>query len=149
MSDFALSRRGVVRGSVVTVVGGVAGYLLARGSAAARMPAGTTAANAYGAPAGTGRRLLAPLDSVPRGGGLIVKDPPVVLTRTAADDVHAFSAVCTHQGCTVATVAGGTIDCPCHGSRFDAATGAVRTGPATSPLPQVAVVVQGGQVYTA
>jgi Rieske Fe-S protein len=148
MSEFTLSRRGLVRGTMVTAVGGVAGYLLTRGSAAARTPPGTTAANAYGAPVGTGGRLLSPLDGIPRGGGVILKDPAVVLTRTAADDVHGFSAICTHQGCSVAAVAGGTIDCPCHGSRFDATTGAVRTGPATSPLPPVAVVVRDGKVYT-
>jgi Rieske Fe-S protein len=26
-------------------------------------------------------------------------------------------------------------DCPCHGSRFDGATGAVLEGPAVEPLP--------------
>jgi Rieske Fe-S protein len=148
MSEFALSRRGIVRGSVVAVVGGVAGYLAARTSAAARTPAGTTAANAYAAPAATGGRPLVSLEAIPRDGGVILSNPAVVVTRTAGGDVHAFSAVCTHQGCTVASVAGGTIDCPCHGSRFDAATGAVRAGPATRPLPPVAVVVRAGQVYT-
>jgi Rieske Fe-S protein len=78
---------------------------------------------------------------------VILTDPAIVLTRTATDAVHGFSAVCTHQGCTVAAVQGGTIDCPCHGSRFDATTGAVRTGPAPSPLPPVAVVVRSGNVY--
>jgi Rieske Fe-S protein len=148
MSEFALSRRGVVLGSVVTAIGGVAGYLAARASAAARTPPGTTAANAYGAPAATGGRLLVPLEGIPRGGGVILKDPAVVLTRTATDDVRAFSAVCTHQGCTVAAVTGGTIDCPCHGSRFDALTGAVSAGPATTPLPPVTVDVRAGKVYT-
>ena len=149
MSEFALSRRGVVRGSVVVAIGGVVGYLAGHTSTAARTPAGTTAANAYGAPAGTGGRLLVVLDGVPRGGGVILKDPAVVVTRTVTDDVHVFSAVCTHQGCTVAAVTGGTIDCPCHGSRFDATTGAVRAGPAPRPLPPVAVVVRAGKVYTA
>ena len=148
MSEFALSRRGIVRGSVVAVVGGVAGYLAARTSAAARAPAGTTAANAYAAPAATGGRVLVSLEAIPRGGGVILSNPAVVVTRTAGGDVHAFSSVCTHQGCTVAAVTGGTIDCPCHGSRFDATTGAVRAGPAPSPLPPVAVVVRAGQVYT-
>jgi len=71
-----------------------------------------------------------------------------VLTRTVDGELHAFSAVCTHQGCTVDRVADGTIDCPCHGSRFDALTGAVTHGPATIPLPPVAVVVRDGQVYS-
>ncbi len=148
MSERVLSRRGAIRATAVMAVGSVAGYLAARGSAAARTPPGTTAANAYGPPAGSGGRLLASLDGIPQGGGVILKDAPIVLTRTATGELHAFSAVCTHQGCTVAAVTGGTIDCPCHGSRFDAATGAVRTGPAARPLPPVAVVVRGGKVYT-
>jgi Rieske Fe-S protein len=84
---------------------------------------------------------------VPAGGGIVVGKEAVVLTRTASGDVHAFSAVCTHQGCTVDRVAAGTIDCPCHGSRFDANTGAVRAGPASRPLPAVAVQVRDGGIY--
>jgi Rieske Fe-S protein len=147
MSDRVLSRRGVLRGSLVTLVGVVAGYLAVRTSGVARGERGTTAANAYGAPAGGAGRLLLALDQVPRGGGVILRDADVVLTRTADGDVHAFTAVCTHQGCTVDTVADGTIDCPCHGSRFDADTGAVRRGPAARPLAPVAVVVRAGNVY--
>ncbi len=148
MSDRVLSRRTALRGSFVTVLGGVAGYLVARNSAAARAKAGTTAANAYGATAGQGGRLLAALDQVPRGGGVILSSEPVVLTRTPADEVYAFSAVCTHQGCTVDKVVDGTIDCPCHGSRFDANTGAVVSGPASRALPSIPVVVRAGSIYT-
>jgi len=147
MTDLRLSRRGVLRGSMVTALGAVGGYLVARTSAAARSARGTTAANAYGPPT-TSRRLLIRLDRVPRGGGVVLTGDDVVVTRTVAGDVHAFSAICTHQGCTVATVAGGTIDCPCHGSRFDAVTGAVRRGPADRPLAAVAVVVRAGNVYS-
>lgn len=148
MSDLALSRRGVVRGALVTALGAVAGYLAARNSAAARAGRGTTAANAYGPPPDQGERLLLPLDQVPRVGGVVLADEEIVLTRTSTDEVHGFSAVCTHQGCLVDTVADGTIDCPCHGSRFDAATGAVRAGPATRALPEVPVVVRAGNVYS-
>jgi len=146
MTDLLLSRRGVLRGSLVTALGAVAGYLVARTSAAARSGRGTAAANAYGP--STTPRLLIRLDRVPRGGGVVLTGADVVVTRTVAGDVHAFSAICTHQGCTVATVAGGTIDCPCHGSRFDAVTGAVRHGPADRPLAAIAVVVRAGNVYS-
>ena len=148
MSDLVLSRRGVLRGSLVTVVGVVAGFLAVRAAGVARGERGTTAANAYG-PTTTGpERLLIPLDEVPPGGGVILPDDDVVLSRSVDGELHAFSAVCTHQGCTVGTVADGTIDCPCHGSRFDALTGAVRNGPAARPLEPVTVVVLGGNVYT-
>ena len=148
MAIEVLSRRGVLRGAAAAGVGALAGYLVARSSAAASANRETTAANAYGAPAAKSGRLLSSLDRVPRGGGLVLPGAAIVLTRTAAGDVHGFSAVCTHQGCTVATVADGTIDCPCHGSRFDATTGAVVNGPAARQLPPVTVVVRAGNVYS-
>ena len=106
--------------------------------------AGTVAANAYGATPAGGRRLAA-LADIPPGGGVILADEGVVLVRGEGDDVHAFSATCTHQGCPVAEVTDGRIICPCHGSVFDAETGS-RRGPAPSPLESIDVVVQGGDV---
>ena len=47
--------------------------------------------------------------------------------------------MCTHRGCLVATVADGTINCTCHGSKFSIDDGSVVNGPATSPLGTVAV----------
>ena len=90
--------------------------------------------------------MLVALDRVPVGGGVILGKEKVAVNRPAPDHVRAFSAVCTHQGCTVDTVTAGTIDCLRHGSSFDAATGAVRLGPAARPLPTVAVVVRSGEV---
>nr|WP_272955452.1 Rieske (2Fe-2S) protein [Pedococcus badiiscoriae] len=91
---------------------------------------------------------MARLDQVPSRGGLVVGNDSIVLTRGAGEDVHGFSAICTHQGCPVSSVAAGAIVCPCHGSRFDATSGAVIAGPATRPLPAVPVVVRDGVVYT-
>jgi Rieske Fe-S protein len=147
MPELVLSRRGVLRGSLVVGVGVIAGYLAVRASGVGGGDRGSSAANAYGPPTAAAGRLLIRLDDVPPGGGVILRGDEIVLTRTSAGDVHAFSAVCTHQGCTVDTVAEGTIDCPCHGSRFDADTGAVSNGPAASPLPPVAVVVRAGDVF--
>jgi Rieske Fe-S protein len=148
VTAFALTRRGVLRGALVAAVGAVAGFLAGRASPATGARPGTTAANAYGpAAGGTGTALL-PLDRLPAGGGVVLERPAIVLTRGQGDDVHAFSAVCTHQGCTVDRVADGTIDCPCHGSRFDAITGAVVQGPAQKALPAVAISVRQGTIYT-
>jgi Rieske Fe-S protein len=144
----ALSRRSLLRGLVVTVAAGVAGFAVARNSAAARAKTPTTAANGYGRAPSTGGRLLARVDQVPPSGGLILDDPAIVLTRGSGDEVHGFSAVCTHQGCTVGSVANDVITCPCHASRFSAQTGAVISGPAPAPLPAIAVVVRDGAVYT-
>ncbi|MDT4938195.1 MAG: hypothetical protein QOG80_1866 [Pseudonocardiales bacterium] len=148
MTDRVLTRRSALQGVGVIAAGGVGGYLVARNSAAAKTKRGTTAANAYGADTAKGGRRLATLADIPTGGGLIVDSPPVVLVRGPGDEVHAFSSVCTHQGCTVDKVSRGQIACPCHGSTFDATTGAVTGGPAPRPLPMIAVVVRDGAVYT-
>jgi Rieske Fe-S protein len=155
VSPQLISRRSTFTGVAVSVVGGVAGYLFARNSSVAKTKSGTTAANGYGASTSSssgssgGGTLLAPLAQVPTGGGVILSKSKIVLTRGSDGTVHGFSAVCTHQGCTVDNISGGVISCPCHGSRYDAQTGAVVGGPAPSPLPKIAVVVRGTDVYTA
>lgn len=91
---------------------------------------------------------LGPLTDIPENGGTVFDDQEIVVTRGAGNDVHGFSAVCTHQGCLVTRVSQGEITCPCHGSAFDATTGEVVRGPAQSPLPAVAVTVVNGSVVT-
>ena len=114
----------------------------------AKAKALTTGANGYGPTASAGR-YLAPLSLVPPGGGVVLTAQKIVLVREPSGIVKGFSAICTHQGCTVATVQKGVISCPCHGSQFSAVTGAVVHGPATRPLPTVAVVLRDNAVYTA
>ena len=77
----------------------------------------------------------------------MLADEGVVLIRDG-DDVTAFSATCTHQGCPVAGVTDGRIMCPCHNSAFDAETGDVVTGPARSPLGRSRSRRTGGDVLT-
>src|SRR5689334_23345870 len=96
-----LTRRSAVRGAVVLAVGAVAGFAVGRTSSAAHRPSGTTAANAYGPATSATGRPLAAVDSIPPGGGRIITDPAIVLVRDAGAQVHAFSAICTHQGCAV------------------------------------------------
>ena len=65
------------------------------------------------------------------------------------DDFRAFSRVCTHVGCSVNNTlnAQGHIQCPCHGSQFDASTGEVVHGPAVKTLPHIAIVLNDqGQI---
>ena len=70
---------------------------------------------------------------------------PILISQPAAGTIVAFTAICTHQGCTVAP-AGKEFQCPCHGSVYNAATGAVITGPAPAPLAGIPVKVEAGNV---
>ncbi|KOX38433.1 MULTISPECIES: Rieske (2Fe-2S) protein [unclassified Streptomyces] len=101
-----------------------------------------------GAPEGGGEALARTSD-VPVGGGAVFPEEKVVVTQPTAGEFRAFSAVCTHQGCLVNKVADGTIDCPCHGSRFRVADGSVVTGPATRPLPAERINVSDGTITLA
>jgi Rieske Fe-S protein len=142
-----LTRRSALQGAVVVAVGGVAGYAVTRATVDSGAHRGTDEANAYGAKQSSsgGDSALVALADLPVGGGVIRGD--VVITRPSGNAVHAFSAICTHQGCKVDRVADGHIDCPCHGSVFDATTGAVVAGPASSALGAVPVVVRNGEVF--
>lgn len=148
MGAIDIPRRAVIRGATVTGLAAVAGYVTTRNRDAASSTEVSAAANGYGAePSDAGRRL-ADLSEVPTGGGLVVDDADAVLTRDDSGDVRAFSATCTHQGCTVSSVQGGTIRCPCHGSTFDAVTGEPVAGPATIALAVIPVTVRDGAVFT-
>lgn len=87
------------------------------------------------------------LDAVPVGGAVsaTLDGKPIIVSRPTAGKVVAFSAICTHRGCTVAP-AGAKLNCPCHGSVYEAATGKNIAGPAPAPLPAVRVTVANGQV---
>src|SRR5262245_45007943 len=59
-------------------------------------------------------------------GGRVHADRRVVVTQRTAGSFKAFDAVCTHQGCILASVSGGTINCDCHGSKYSIADGSVK-----------------------
>jgi Rieske Fe-S protein len=92
---------------------------------------------------------LALTSDVPAGGGKILADKKIVITQPRAGSFQAFTAVCTHQGCTVSSVSGGTINCPCHGSKFSLTNGSVVAGPAPSALAPVSIKVQGTSIVQA
>ncbi|MFF7259968.1 Rieske (2Fe-2S) protein [Streptomyces sp. NPDC008159] len=98
---------------------------------------------------GGGAEALATTADIPVGGGKIFKDEKVVVTQPREGDFKAFSAVCTHRACLVTTVEDGTINCPCHGSKFSVTDGAVEHGPAQRPLPAEQITVSGNSIRLA
>ena len=61
-----------------------------------------------------------------------------VIVLQSQDQLFAFSAKCTHEGCTVTYLPGqSVIWCPCHDGRFDL-NGRVLSGPPPQPLPKYA-----------
>ena len=104
-----------------------------------------------GGEAKAGGTAIASESEVAPGSAIKFKDSgkPAVLVHLDDGDFVAYSAVCTHQGCTVA-YKDGNLACPCHGSVFDPADGAaVVSGPAPRPLPEIPVKVEGGEVVRA
>jgi cytochrome b6-f complex iron-sulfur subunit len=93
---------------------------------------------------------LVKLSQVPVGGSVSAQldSAPIVVSQQAAGAVTAFSAICTHMGCTVGT-GGPQLHCPCHGSVYNAFTGAVIHGPAPKALKSIPVKVSGGSVVSA
>ncbi|MFD7167585.1 Rieske (2Fe-2S) protein [Streptomyces violascens] len=118
----------------------------ATGSAAPGRPSPpTSAADQASQPAQAGK-TLAKTSDIPVGGGTVFADQKVVVTQPEAGTFKGFSAVCTHQGCTVSSVSGGTINCPCHGSKFRIADASVAQGPAQQPLPAQQITVEKGSI---
>ncbi len=143
------SRRHVVA-AVASAGGLVALAACSSGSSSSAGSDGSAGSAGGGSAGGAAGTVLTPLSGVPVGSAVSAKDSagnPLLVAQPSAGKVVAFSAICTHQGCTVAP-AGTKFQCPCHGSMYDAATGAVLQGPAPRPLTQVPVHVAGGNVVT-
>lgn len=90
--------------------------------------------------------VLGTTDKVPVGGGTVFQDAKVVVTQPTEGDFKAFTAVCTHSGCTVASVDGDTIQCNCHGSQYSATDGSVTRGPAPEALGAKKVEIDGDNI---
>jgi thiosulfate dehydrogenase (quinone) large subunit len=98
----------------------------------------------------SGAVKLGPASSLPSEAAATYSDPgdgsPDILIREADGSLKAFSAVCTHAGCTVG-YEGGVIVCPCHGGEYSAESGEVIAGPPPSGLAPKRVIEAGGQIY--
>ena len=118
------------------------------GSGTATDPGGSGHHRSGGSRGGAGSGFARTSD-IPEGGGAIFPGQSVVVTQPSPGDFKGFSSTCTHQGCTVGSVSGGSITCPCHGSKFSIEDGSVQQGPATSPLPEVKLSVKGSSISKA
>ena len=148
-----VSRRKLLVAGAGTALAATA--VAACGGSSGSAPSATSSSGASGesssgdapSPSG-GPQALAKVADVPVGGAVSATGAdgkPVIVSQPAAGTVVAFSAICTHQGCTVAP-AGKILQCPCHGSTYDLATGKTTGGPAPSPLARIPVKVKGGKV---
>jgi len=140
------SRRKVLVAGAGTALG--ASVLAACGGGGGGSSSAPTTASGSGGSGAAGGDVLAKVSDVPVGGAISAQDAngkPIIVSQPTQGDVVAFSAICTHMGCTVAP-AGNQLQCPCHGSTYDLATGENTGGPAPSPLPKVQVSVRKGEV---
>jgi Rieske Fe-S protein len=116
------------------------------GGAASSAPAAGGGSSAGG---GAAADALTTTSKVPVGGGFVNQDKKIVITQPSSGEYKAFTAVCTHMGCIVNQIGNGTIDCPCHGSKYNIATGAVVNGPAPKPLAAIDIKVSGTNIVQA
>ena len=168
-SSTAATRRTVLRVAGLAALSGGGAAVLGACSPAAETAAPTTSAPASSAPPSSAPASSSPpvaspsasasasksaapsgpsvaTSQVPVGGGVILPDADYVITQPTAGKFKAFSKICTHQQCVLASVEGGTINCGCHGSKFSIEDGSVLSPPASSPLPESDVTVSGARV---
>jgi Rieske Fe-S protein len=132
-----VTRRALLAGAAAVGVGAAAAGALAACTSSGGPGTGAPAAGPVTVSAG----------EIPVGGGKVFEAQQVVVVQPVAGTFRAFSAICTHQGCVVGSVANGKIVCPCHQSEFSATDGSVTQGPAVTPLA-ARTVTQSGTTLT-
>ena len=138
--SMSLERRGIMR---IAIIGGLSAALAGAGKLF------TPKAMQDSANAATSTKIvkLASLKVGATKNFVLADGAPAILFRTKTG-VFAYSAICTHQGCTVAyDPAKKVMKCPCHGAEFDPLKSAKPVvGPAINPLGKVKVAISGAWV---
>ena len=137
----------ITRRRVLGVGAGTAAGMVALAACGGGKSSGA-ATDAGSAPVKAPGGALASVADVPVGGAVSATGTdgkPVIVAQPEKGTLVAFSAICTHMGCTVAPQ-GKILACPCHGSTYDLATGDNTGGPAPRPLTEISVKVSGGKV---
>ena len=143
IGEFPISRQKVLLGAglgLVTAVVAACSTYGRKPEAASESSPTTAAPSGPGGTAAPAAKAIAKTTDVPVGSAVIVGD--IVVTQPTAGVFKGFSAKCTHKGCILDKVADGTVDCPCHGSKFNL-DGTVAHGPADKPLEAENITVQG------
>ena len=164
MTTAAVAVVSLVIGGLAAGLGRLAGGTAGTGgpstlpSAAGPVPAATAGPSSSSGPkpgkvpSGT---AIGPAADVPIGQAASFQDPatgdPSIVIQPRSGQFLAFDAVCPHAGCTVGyDPTAQVIICPCHGSQFNASTGAVEVGPAATGLKRLAIAEgSDGQLYVA
>jgi Rieske Fe-S protein/uncharacterized membrane protein YphA (DoxX/SURF4 family) len=144
-SNAALDRRGFLRVSTVAAIA-IAGAGLGK-----LFPKSSAAAVATGKSSGSKKIIKDAAFKVGATRNFVSKaGTPAVLFRTKTG-VFAYSAVCTHEGCTVQfNSASKHLQCGCHGAVFDPFSGAkVLAGPANAPLAKIKIATAGAWIVEA
>jgi thiosulfate dehydrogenase [quinone] large subunit len=153
----------IVLGGATAAIGRAAGGTRRHSAALGLTPSAVTSSAptaSSAAPAGSpspsgtataGGTVVGDASEVPAGQARQFTDPasgqPAWMVHPAGSTFVAFSAVCTHAGCSVEYDSSNVqFICPCHGGVYDARTGQVLQGPPPSPLPAIPVHVDGGQL---
>lgn len=141
-----MTRRAIIAAGLGTV--GVAAVACSSSSTSSPSTAASPVETGSAKSTPQGVRLTSVAD-VPVGGAAIATGggSTWLLAQPQAGTVVCHSGICTHEGCPLSQVQGTEGICPCHGSRFNADTGAVVQGPATEPLAVQQVSVANGQVF--
>jgi len=147
----------VVTGGIVAAVGRMFASNSKSTSSTGTLPPPTTEPGGTTTPAGGGTgspkgSYIGLASEVPVKGASQFTDPaqgiPAYVVQPSEGSFVAFSAICTHMGCTVGFFQPELqFRCPCHGSIYSATTGAVIQGPATVPLPSVAIEDSDGKLF--
>jgi len=104
---------------------------------AQRTPSGTRIGSAKDVPVGQAGQFTDPASG-----------SPAWLVRLSPNRCVAFSAICTHAGCSVGYQSSNQeFVCPCHGGTYSARTGRVLAGPPPAPLKEIPARIAGGQIY--
>jgi Rieske Fe-S protein len=136
-----ISRRTVIMNSGLAAVA-IAGLSSCTTYGTAPVTEPSAPAASGGGSGGSGQGLSAKAADVPVGSGKIFPDVQTVITQPKEGEFKAFSSICTHQACPVATVTD-TINCDCHGSKYSITDGSVVNPPAPKPLPAKTIEVDG------